>query len=395
MSVKETIIELKDTVELMLDLAYSSLLFDERYFGEEVMELEDRVDDLVRQAGALLLRAARGAVEADQLAGYLRVLTTADKIAEAAADIAEIRLTGIPLPAHFLKTLNLLEETLVSAPISQGSQACGRRVEELEAVSKMTVIAVRHEGHWVVNPPPDLQLVEGDKVIARGPFDALEDFELYVLGEHTVFPPIEELQEPEELRAIRELVVTMKNYSELAVDLAYSSLIFGGEEVADEVMVLEARLDGLRRELEERVLSYARRAEDIAPLVGVLRIAWSCERISDAAQELAELALSGAPLRELMAEVVEESEEQLMRIEAAPGLQGLGKTLAELDLEAATGVQIVAVRKADTDRWIYHPKGDVVIEPGDVLIIKGSPENREWLVHRLGLAEREVIEKGG
>ena len=38
--------ELKDTSELMIDLAYSSLLLNNRYLAEEVQALEERMDEL-------------------------------------------------------------------------------------------------------------------------------------------------------------------------------------------------------------------------------------------------------------------------------------------------------------------------------------------------------------
>jgi len=38
-NVKEIITTIRDTAELMLDLAYSSILFKESHFGEEVIEL--------------------------------------------------------------------------------------------------------------------------------------------------------------------------------------------------------------------------------------------------------------------------------------------------------------------------------------------------------------------
>lgn len=383
MNVKEVLSEIKDTIELMLDLAYSSILFNERYFGQEVMELEEFVDELIYKAGAMLMRAARGLTMSEELAKVLKILTVADKIAEAASDIAEIQLTGVDLPSHFLKTLNLLEETLVCVNIEENSSACGKSVKEIEEETKMTIIAVRHEGHWIINPPEDLRLVVSDRIVAKGPFEALEDFELFLVGKHEVFPPIEELKEPEEMREIRKMIVEMKNYAELGVDLAYSSLIFRSKDVANEVMMLEAKVDTLRRDLEEKVLKHAKVAKNIEALVGILRIAWSCERISDAAQELAEVAITSDFIHSILAEAVEESEEVIVRIQLPQDSSILGRSIGELDLEGETGVQIVAIRKAVDNKWIYHPKGDSSLDANDVIIAKGSEENISSLKERL------------
>jgi uncharacterized protein with PhoU and TrkA domain len=383
MNVKEILSEIKDTIELMLDLAYSSILFNEKYFGQEVMELEDFVDNLIYKAGAMLMKAARGTTMSEELAKVLKILTVADKIAEAAADIAEIQLTGVDLPSHFLKTLNLLEETLVCVNIKENSSACGKSVNEIEEKTKMKIIAVRHEGHWIINPSEDLRLVVNDRIVAKGPFEALEDFELFLIGKHEVFPPIEELNEPEEMREIRKIIVEMKNYAELGVDLAYSSLIFRSKDAANEVMMLEAKVDTLRKELEEKVLKHAKMAESIEALIGILRIAWSCERISDAAQELAEVVITSDFLHSILAEAVEESEEVIVRIQLPKDSKLIGKSLGELDLEGETGVQIVAIRKARDSKWIYHPKGDASLDAKDVIIVKGSEENMDLLMKKL------------
>lgn len=45
--VRETLIQMKDISELMIDLAYSSALFNNKELAEEVMALESKVDDLV------------------------------------------------------------------------------------------------------------------------------------------------------------------------------------------------------------------------------------------------------------------------------------------------------------------------------------------------------------
>jgi len=49
-----------------------------------------------------------------------------------------------------------------------------------------------------------------------------------------------------------------------------------------------------------------------------------------------------------------------------------GKTIAEADVGRKTGVIIVAVRQADTERYTFNPTGDLTLEPGDVLVLIGD-----------------------
>ena len=51
-----------------------------------------------------------------------------------------------------------------------------------------------------------------------------------------------------------DTLVEVKNLSELAVDLAYSSLIYGNEDIALEVVYLEERIDNMKFEIEKLIL---------------------------------------------------------------------------------------------------------------------------------------------
>ena len=47
-SVEEIVLEIKDKSELMVDLAYSSLLYDNKTIAKEVYDLEDFIDNLYK-----------------------------------------------------------------------------------------------------------------------------------------------------------------------------------------------------------------------------------------------------------------------------------------------------------------------------------------------------------
>ncbi len=81
-----------------------------------------------------------------------------------------------------------------------------------------------------------------------------------------------------------DLLVEMKNGSEVAVGLAYSALLFKDPALAAEVATLEARSDILHDELESWVLKAARNAPNTDELRGLLRLAHAGEMIFDAAR---------------------------------------------------------------------------------------------------------------
>ena len=97
-SVREILIEMKNSSELMLDLAYYSVLYNDEPIAQEVNNLENDIDRL----NYLLLMNAAMAVrdkdDAEQMAGIMRTAAAANKISDAAADIA--KLVFLDLKVH-------------------------------------------------------------------------------------------------------------------------------------------------------------------------------------------------------------------------------------------------------------------------------------------------------
>ena len=76
-SVKLVLAEMKDTSELIIDLAYSAVLHGSEELAEEVLELEAHMDILQLRARMGLLLAARTPEDAEALAPVLWVVGAA------------------------------------------------------------------------------------------------------------------------------------------------------------------------------------------------------------------------------------------------------------------------------------------------------------------------------
>jgi voltage-gated potassium channel len=70
--------------------------------------------------------------------------------------------------------------------------------------------------------------------------------------------------------------------------------------------------------------------------------------------------------------------DQTLRIEEIKVLEEgndwVGKTLAEIKFPRQTGLLVVAVKSLVSDRYIYNPRADYVVEIDDVLIVIGRTE---------------------
>ena len=58
----------KDTSELMVDLAYAAVLFDDPGMADEVSQLEERLNDLTQSMRAVCIMACRRPAEAESMA---------------------------------------------------------------------------------------------------------------------------------------------------------------------------------------------------------------------------------------------------------------------------------------------------------------------------------------
>src|SRR5256885_1535900 len=72
-NVKELLVELKDASELMVDLAYAAVFFNEDDLAEEVEELEERMDAHLRRLREVAMLAARSPEDAEAMAGVLHI----------------------------------------------------------------------------------------------------------------------------------------------------------------------------------------------------------------------------------------------------------------------------------------------------------------------------------
>ncbi len=169
-----------------------------------------------------------------------------------------------------------------------------------------------------------------------------------------------------ELDEIRNCLVEMKDLSALMVDLAFSSVLYNSEEIAEEVYLLEEKMDDLTLKVKKLALRAAKSEEDPESLLSIIDLADINERISDAAYAIADIILRDIEPHPIIRRIMEDTEEELGRVTVRPGSVLIGKTLQQLKLPSKIGTRILAIKRGT--RYIYNPGKDDVIQEGDVLI---------------------------
>jgi uncharacterized protein with PhoU and TrkA domain len=171
---------------------------------------------------------------------------------------------------------------------------------------------------------------------------------------------------------VSDLLLEMKNLSELMIDLAYSAALFNDKELAEDVIELEARVDTLAYLMDMEIMIAARDAKDAEALIGISTVAAATDKISDAAADIAAIVTRNIYVHPLVSEIFEKTEKQLTKATVKEGSLLAGKLIGDLDLAALMGVDIIAIRR--NKDWIIDPKDSERILLNDVLITRGAPQ---------------------
>ncbi|GAB3680338.1 potassium channel family protein [Salinarchaeum chitinilyticum] len=371
-SVKDVLVEMKDTSELLIDLAYSAVLHRSDAIAEEVLRLEERMDVLELRARMSVMMAARNPEDTEMLAPVLGVVGGAEKISDAAGDVAKIVLEDMGLPEAMRAALPEAFEPLERATVAAESDVAGRTLGEidLESETGVRVIGIRRGDTWLLNPGPDSELAADDVALIRGPEHAIGD--VYERLSGASYQPVVD-PEPaiDDLDRAVDSIVHMKNLSELAVDVAYGSVLFDDVALAEEVRNLEVEVDALQSRFEAWTLGAAAEAEDPVALRGLIRLGIATETISDAALEISEGVLREIDVHPVVELAVQESDEVLTRIEVEPGSELEGADLQEGVPTVGPGTTVIAIRRPEVG-WMLVGQSVEAVAAGDVLITKGT-----------------------
>jgi len=172
----EKFVELKNTSELMIDLAYSALLLDNKELAEEVHRLEEYIDKLHTEYEMAVLLSRFKEEEAKGILGLIRLGVVTEEIADAAAEIAEVVLREIESHPVMKLVIEEADETVTYTHVSEGSPLVNKTLREARIPEEtgMWILAVKREGKHI-KPKPDLRIAAGDVLIAFGYAEGEED----------------------------------------------------------------------------------------------------------------------------------------------------------------------------------------------------------------------------
>jgi uncharacterized protein with PhoU and TrkA domain len=383
-NLREMLAEAKDTSELMVDLAYAALFFDDTDMADEVDELETEITELVHDMRALAIVAVRNPREAEAMSAVLQVISAVESISNDAVDIAQIVIRRLGIPRQLVLDLMEAEEIAHRVEVHDGSHFANRPLSsfELPVVTGMRVMAIRRGRQWVVDPGGDDILNPGDVLFLRGSPDGIVRLRELAGAPAWNPPPVEEVTVLTDLDRAVDTIIEMKNLSEVAVGLAYSALVFRDRSLAAEVRHLEDRLDEMKIRLELWVLRAAHDDVDPKPLRGLLHLGAAAEDLGNQAQQMVWLVERQGELHPVLSVALGDTDQVVVRMPVADGAAAAGRSLGELDLTIEPGFNVLAIERGG--RYLYRPRRQVELKVDDVVLASGPEEGTEALAELLG-----------
>ncbi|MFO8132432.1 MAG: TrkA C-terminal domain-containing protein [Thermoplasmatota archaeon] len=183
---REMLRDMKEKSAFMVDLAYSSVIYDNRDLAEEVYEMEEFIDDLNDRFQRLAIRDVKAdELEVNEALAMIQLAMCSEMIADGAREIADVQLRDVELHPIVRESIMESNEVFVRAAIDPSSVFAGRSLGDLELASEtgMWIIALKRDGRWTYDVDSHTVLKPGDVVLARGAREGMDHFTALSEGE--------------------------------------------------------------------------------------------------------------------------------------------------------------------------------------------------------------------
>ena len=172
---------------------------------------------------------------------------------------------------------------------------------------------------------------------------------------------------------VNEILIEMKNTSELMIDLAYSALIYNNKEIAEEVLYLEETIDEMYSKLQRKAIEDSIEEKKVNSAIIAIKIGSNIERFADAALEIADVVLREIDVHPIMKESLREFDTTIIRFKIHEDSIMINKTLGGLKLASETGMWIIAIKRGK--KWIFGADEVTKIDKDDIVIARGPVES--------------------
>lgn len=352
-SVKETLVEMKDAVDAVVDIALCAVITDDADLAADTLDIEERIDRLHYQGQMSLMLSARNPGEAERLLGLMRAVNATEKLADAAERIAGTVDTGNDLPADLRDEMDA--DPRFPRPVTVDDDMAGNDIGGmLDADNGIGgVVAVRRAGEYRFAPEDTFTLQEGDTAIVRR-------------NQAAAAPS----------GGIVGAIGTLNRHRALAVDLGYEAAVREDLALAEEVMDMEMDAEVQKKDILATICRACADLDDPADYAGLFPVVESLADAVDAAMDVADVVVRDLRVHDVMGEALRETRTVVFSITVGSGSDAAGATVSDLQ-EMEGGIRVRAVR-TDED-WLPLPPRDHELTAGDTVILKCPSSSRETI----------------
>lgn len=375
-SAKDALKRIKDFCSIMVDLAYSSVIFEDKELAEEVKELRALVINYDYLLNMSLQVAVRDGRDAQATLPLVVLGQSSEIIANSATDISNVLLKGFPIHQIIKDLSQKVARDLMRGEISEESILKDYSI--IDIIEKMNysiaISALRRKDKWTISPNQSTVLEAGDIILASGSSSGIGLLKLLVGGSTEEIGPPEEEEEVIAEESITDnlvdYLIALKDTSEVMVDLAYGAVLYNNKELAQLVTNMEKRVDTIRNKAEAAVLKLSKSStEDISALQGLLRIIAATENISDSANQIAKIVMAELPSHPIIELVIGESAENIFEKPVEESSLIVGKTVPAGNYLDEFGIRVLTIKRAGGH--YFKPRRRTKIRAGDTIIFTG------------------------
>ncbi len=173
---------------------------------------------------------------------------------------------------------------------------------------------------------------------------------------------------------LKEILILLRKFSQLIVDLGYAAVLEDNVELAQEAFRVKAEIKELDYQLRKEALMVARLSrsarEDIPQIANILQIGVAIKEISDGIDDLIEIAVRNVGVHPIIRIAYSRKDIRITRHEVGVDSELDGKKLEDIKCDPKSGYRVIALRRGQ--EWTLDPPGTRRVKSDDVLIIEGN-----------------------
>jgi len=171
------------------------------------------------------------------------------------------------------------------------------------------------------------------------------------------------------IKSLKEMLIRMRDLSDLMVDLGYASILQDDLELAQQVNKIKREIRDLTYEMRISAIYAAKglSKEEIPQIASLLQIGVAVKEISDGIDDMVEIVSRGVhPI--VKAAYRRDTIIKMMIIEKGSRIEG--KSLEKARIPEETGFLIKAIKRKEG--WIFEPESKAILKSGDIIFLKGK-----------------------